>query len=98
METVKLRNGAEEAKVAVITVMMAVNGLDPITRYELVMKCRNCDHKLFGNTREKLQQLALVGPDGRVHETIRNIVVSSAEGDGMAMTFGSPVAEEGDKA
>lgn len=92
METVKLRNGAEEVKPAVQAVMMSLRSLDPIAQYELVMKARDRDHELFGHSGEKLKALKLIEPNGRMHDTVRNVVLSAAEGDGLNMTIGSPVA------
>lgn len=60
--------------------------------YELVMKCRDKNHQLFGNTGERLKKLRLIEEDGSIHGSIRNIVLSSAEGEGLEMTFKSPVA------
>lgn len=96
METVILKNGAEEAKPAVMATMMSLRHLfdsEPIVAYELVMKCRDPKHSFFGNTGDKLKQLSLVQPDDRVHDTIRNIVLSAAQGDGLDMTLGSPIKQ-----
>ncbi|MEX1112326.1 MAG: hypothetical protein WEC84_02580 [Candidatus Andersenbacteria bacterium] len=96
METVTLKSGAVEAKPAVMATMMSLKHLfesEPIVAYELVMKCRDRNHQFFGNTVDKLKQLSLVQPDGNVHDTIRNIVVSAAQGDGLDMSLGSPIKQ-----
>ncbi len=43
--------------------------------------------------RRRPKELALVQPDGRVHESIRNIVLSAFEGEGLEMHMVSPVAK-----
>ncbi len=91
---VRLRNGNEEAKAAVTVVMMSLRALidtNPIAFYELVMLSRDPEHIPFGNSGEILSRFALIN-NGKVHDTIRNIVVSAVEGDGFDMVLRSPVA------
>jgi hypothetical protein len=96
METVKLKNGTEEAKVAVSAIMLSIKSLSPIDVYELAMKCRDRKHQIWEPSRKPLQDLKLVAADGSsIHETIRNIVLSAIEGEGFDMTIGSPVADSG---
>ena len=95
MEIVKLRNGSEEPKPIVVATILSLKSLmetKPITFYELVMKCRDRNHQLFGVSSQDLKALRLIGEDESVHESIRNIVLSSAEGDGLDMKFVSPIA------
>lgn len=94
METVVLKNGAKEAETVVITTMMSLRHLvdsEPLTFYELVAKCRDNNHQLFGNTGEKLKNLALVQSDESIPDTVRNIVLSAIEGEGLKMSLGSPI-------
>jgi len=94
METVVLKNDAEELKSLVIATMMSLEFLmkeQPIVFYELVMKCRDHNHRFFGNTGEDLEKLALVQPGGSVHDSICNIVLSATNGNGLKMTLGSPI-------
>lgn len=96
MNRLKLKNGTEEAAPLVKVTMMSAEHLvesNPIAFVELVALCRDRDHELFGNTAVELQRLALVGPDGSVHDSIRNVVLSAAEGEGLEMRFVSPLAE-----
>ena len=91
---VKLKNGSEGVKALVSITMMSLESLietNPVAFYELVMKCRDVNHRFFGNTGEVLQKLSLVQTDGNVHDSIRNIVSSAVDGDGVDMTLGSPV-------
>ena len=95
MNIVRLRNGAQEAEPLVRTTMMILDNLletKPIVAYELVMKCRDKNHKLFGQSGADLQNLSLVDANGGVHDSVRNIILSAAEGDGLNMQFVSPIA------
>lgn len=100
LEVVTLRNGAQEAKPLVAIIWAGIRKLldDPmgggIVMYELVMKCRDSNHQFFGNTGDRLKALRLVELNGAVHNSIRNIVLSSAEGEGLQMSFRCPVADE----
>ena len=95
-----LRNGSKEAVALVNTIMLAIRGLFDSGKfmifYELVETCRDKDHKLFGNSGKQLEELQLISliEDGKahVHESIRNIVLSCAEGEGMGLSIINPVA------
>lgn len=94
MQTVILKNGAEEVLPVVTATMMSLDHLvqeHPIAFYELVMKCRDHKHRFFGNAAEILQDLHLVESNGSIHDSIRNVVLSAATGDGFDMSLGSPV-------
>lgn len=96
MDILKLKNGSEEVAPLVNVTMISVRHLlesNPIAFVELVSLCQDRDHELFGNTAVELQRLALVKPDGSVHGSIRNIVLSAVEGEGLEMRFISPLAE-----
>ncbi len=99
MEATRLKNGSEEFKPLVQVTMASLSKLaetNPIAFYELVMKCRDQGHELFGNAGEVLKSLALIeDARGSVHDSIRNVVLSAVEGDGFDMTLGSPFVEEG---
>lgn len=98
IKTVRLRNGSEEAEPAVVAIMVSLRQLmndNPIALFELVEVSKNASHKPFGNTGEVLKRLSLMEPDGRIHDTIRNIVLSAAEGEGLNLHLVSPVV--GDK-
>lgn len=102
MEMVTLKNGMVETRVLVSTTMFVLGELfekEPIQLYELVQKCRNSAHKMFGNTAQALADLSLVGPgpEHRVHDSIRNIVLSASEGKGaLDLTIVSPIAPQGE--
>lgn len=94
--TTKLKNGAEEATPLVAVTMMALRELIklPIPFYELVMICRDRNHKLWSNTASILQERNLLDETGRVHDSIRNIVLSAVSGEGIDMVLGWPVEGE----
>lgn len=96
---IRLKNGTEEGRIVVTATMMSLRGLledvetgGPIAFYELVMLARDRNHKLFGNTERTLRDRALFP----LHGSIRNIILSAVEGDGLDMTLGSPIAEGAD--
>lgn len=94
METVELRNGAVEATPLVTVAMMSLRHLmneKPLALYDLVMVCRDSSYEWFGDNLQESQNLSLVQPDGKVHESIRNIVLAAVTGDGLDMRLESPV-------
>jgi hypothetical protein len=105
MSTVKLRNGAEEFEPLVVNTLVTLKALweqSPIFLYDLTMMARNRDYVPFPPCRAGLIRTGLVTPrivDGKAHPTlcsmhdsIRNIVLSSFVGDGMDMEMVSPLA------
>jgi len=93
MKTLVLKNGSEEAEPLVKVTMMSLRNLmetNLIAFYELVCLCRDGKHQLFGNTGEVLGKFSLVS-NGQVHDSIRNIVLSAAEGEGLDMRLTNPV-------
>lgn len=100
METVRLRNGAEEASVLVRLMMWQLGELfktQPIHFYELVMLCRDPAHRLFGATANDLVAMKLVtlvdGGPAQVHDSIRNIVLSAVDGEDLEMVLRDPAAD-----
>jgi len=96
METVTLKNGTEEAMPLVTVTMFSLQDLgkkSPLAVYELVMLCRDREHKIFSlRLADDLKGRSLIQLDGRVHASIKNIVLSAATGDGLDMVIGSPLA------
>jgi len=96
METLILKNGAEEVESLVRGIMWVLRTLidkQPGLFYELVMKCRDRQHRFWGDTEERLQRLKLVEANGDVHDSIRNIVLSAVTGDEWEMELASPVVD-----
>lgn len=98
IEVVTLKNGAQEALPLVTVTMISLRTLmaeKPIVMYELAMLCRDRNRQLFGRSGDDLVALSLAGKtnDGwHVHDSIRNIVLSAIEGDGLNITLGNPVS------
>lgn len=95
METIKLRNGAEESKAIVGAVIMSLNELlkkgmsGMLAAYDLVQVCRGVG-KPFGKNGEILRDLSLLQPDGNVHDSIKNVILSATRGKDFELTFDSP--------
>lgn len=98
METIVLKNGATEATTlvatVVATVMVSLESLmksKPMAVYELNELCKDRNHKIFGNLGSDLIELALLQSDGQPHGSIKNIVLSAVEGEGLNMSIGNPI-------
>lgn len=92
MNTIKLKNGSEEVEALVATTMMALRGLfdeKPMVVYELAMLARDRNHKPFGGMTADIETVGLV-QEGQMHGSIRNIVLSAVEGEGLEITLGDP--------
>lgn len=90
---VKLKNGSEVPKPVLITTMMSLELLmnkNPIACYELVQKCKDSKHTMFGNTKKVVEDLALMN-SGSIHDTVKDIVLSAVEGDELNMVLTSPI-------
>lgn len=95
MKTVILKNGAEEAEplaLAMPRILASLMQENPIAFYELVMLARDPSHDMWPGTSEILEQRQLI-TRGHMHDSIRNIVVSAVEGEGMEMVLTSPIKE-----
>ena len=95
MELAELKNGTVEDKRLVSALCIVIANLSitvPIAFYELVMMCRDQDHKPFGLCGEILRKANLIRGDNSVHDSIRNVVMSGATGDVLDLTWGSPFA------
>jgi hypothetical protein len=97
MKTVELKNGSIETKAATIAVYMRIEELyktDPLLFYELVSICRDAKHQIFNDLMiGELKRLSLLQNDGHIHESIRNIVLSSVIGEDLEMVLTNPIVE-----
>lgn len=94
METVILRNGAEEVKPLVAIVMSLLEHVAnerPFALYDLVMRCRDLSYQFFGDNEEYLRELKLVDQNGIIHDSDRNVILSAVGGEGMDMVLRSPI-------
>jgi hypothetical protein len=62
----------------------------PAAFYELVMCARDTQHKPCGEIGKDLMELSMLQPDGSMHDSIRNIVQSAAEGEDLDMQIVDP--------
>jgi len=88
MKLVKLNNGKEMPEAIVYLVMRNVDLLfntRPIAFYEMVQKCRDPSHKMWGNTEAEANSLVPITP------TTCDIINSAVKGDGLEMTIGFPL-------
>jgi hypothetical protein len=96
METVTLKNGSTEALPLVQTAIMSITSLwdsDPIAAFELVEVARNPEHRPFGITGKKLKNLGLLeSENGGMHQSLRNIILSAAQGEGLKLWLVDPRA------
>lgn len=93
---VRLKNGTEELSTLIAVVMLSLKNLigdDPISFYELVMKARDRNHKVFSQHQiDVLTRLGLMEPEGNLHQSVINVVLSAVTGEGLGMSLGDPVA------
>ena len=92
---VMLRNGKEAPDILVNTTMLALSTLlsqQPVAFYELVEVCRNKDHVIFGDCASRIERFGLM-ESGRVHECVRDIVLSAVDGEDFDLTLHSPLPE-----
>lgn len=97
MKTVVLKNGAEEVESLVVVMMLSLERLiqtNPIAAYELVEVCKNHTHIPFGNTGDVLKYSGLMESNGQIHTSVKNVVLSAFEGDGLNMHLTSPVKQD----
>lgn len=97
---VTLKNGTSEVASLVAVTMQSINKLTEdgfgVAVFELVTLCRDRNHVPFGNTGDKLKAFSLASEnDGKwtVHDSIRNIVLSAASGEGMNVEVGNPIQD-----
>lgn len=101
MDIVQLKNGSEEALPIVSVTMVRLRRLlkeKPIHFFELVSFARNPEHEFFGQTGRDLVMDGLVTlghPTGRwaMHDSVKNVILSAVEGDGLDLVLGDPRKE-----
>lgn len=95
MKMIVLKNGAKEPEPSVVVIttnlrLLLNSASGAIALYELAQLCKDEKHRLFGTTGKILEQFRLI-ENGYVHDTTRNIVLSSVEGEGLQMRLVSPI-------
>ncbi len=95
---VKLRNSKiEELRILVDAIYMSLEKLfeeQPTAFYDVVMMARDKNYKPFGVNGEILCQLVLINKDNSMHDSTRNIILASVEGDMLEMRLVNPIIEE----
>lgn len=94
MKNLKLKNGSEAPDVLVASVMVSLRDLwdtKPIVAFEFVSLCRDPKHELWSGKAD-LERANLI-KDGKVHDSIRDIVLSAVSGEGLSMTIDAPVPQ-----
>ena len=101
MKEIELKNGSMELNILVNAIMLSLRKLFdefPLALYDLIEKCKDREYQIFGSNVERLKRLSLISEENhQIHGSIRNIVLSAIEGDGMDMTLVSPVKPKGEK-
>lgn len=95
VEIVKLKNGTEEALILVAGTMMTLETFmkeQPSVLDQLLKVCENPEHKPIGDIGEVLEYWSMIQADGKVHDSVRNIVLSAVRRDGLDLIVESPVA------
>ena len=96
MQILKLKNNSKECEPIVMATMRSIGGLmeglpGALDAYELVQLCKDPSHKMFGDSLTSLQARGLIEASGKVHDSVRNIILSSAGGDGLELHFENPI-------
>jgi hypothetical protein len=99
MSTITLRTGKEVSHEHLAILMVTLDKLarqDANAYYELVALCRNPEHKLYIGTDKTLRELKLIEKNNQPVEVTRDIVLASAEGEGLNLKLVSPVKQSQD--
>ncbi len=80
MTMIKLKSGKEvpEGTYKITTMILGqfFKNAGPIAMYELVEKCKNSNHTMFGVSGDKAKESGLI-ENGRIHDVIRDIILST---------------------
>jgi len=90
-----LKNGTEEVQPLVKVTMMTLHKLAneyPLAAYDLVELCKSTQYKPFGGNNSILENYSLI-INGEVPDSIKNIVLSAFEGEGINLKLTSPIKQ-----
>lgn len=96
-EMVALRNGTEESKALTAGIILASRALlseeckTPMAFWDLVRMAQDKDYRPMKVNAAALRERNLLESDNSLHGSIKNIVLSSVEGEGLAMIYVNPV-------
>lgn len=94
---VTLKNGAQEPEQVVTATMLSLKGLmrsgveGILAVYELCEKCHDSSHVFSRTTGETLKRYSLVDASGRIHDSVRHVVLSAVVGEGLELHLESPI-------
>lgn len=97
MKEIVLKNGTRELEPAVKVIMFAIRELlkrQPLVFYDLAMRCRDRNYKMWDASESDLKNLSLLQFDGQPPGTTRNIILSAVEGDGADMHIVNPSVDD----
>jgi len=98
--TVNLKNGTSELRVLAVGTYESLKEMlneaeGTIAFYGLVEVCKNPSHQIRSKAqKEYLISRSLMKPDGGIHQSIRNVVLSAIEGEGLGLILVNPIAPE----
>lgn len=93
---VRLHNGETVPQPVVITTMLCINKMlegvpTTLALIDLVEHCRN-NSPLPSSSFQLCTDFALILETGKVHDIVRAIILSSAQGSGLSLQFTNPIA------
>lgn len=98
MDLITLRTGATVPEPIYKTTMVNLERLwgdNPIAFIELVSPARDANHQPFDNVTEVLTERSFMA-NGRLHDSVRDVVLAATEGDDFDMRMVSPLSEPSD--
>jgi len=94
MNVVTLKTGKEEVEALVTVTRMTLSLMlelsESILFYEAVMIAKDHNHDPWGDSKDKLKVYGLLESDGRMHDSVRNIILASVEGEWLDMRLVNP--------
>jgi len=99
MNTVKLTDGNEVLEGFLLITLESINALlrDGLrglqAGFDLLMLAKNPDHKIADTEKKLLIELALMQPDGSLHEDIKSVARCAYEIDGWDVRQINPIVE-----
>ena len=98
----KLKNGSDECVATIVVTQMIINSmfsedyLYPMAFWDLARKCQDSNYKIFEVNQKVLIDVGLMDSNKNIHQSIKNIVLSSIEGSGLDIHLVNPIGGEND--
>lgn len=96
LEEIELKNGTTAPKALIVTTTLALDDLlrtNMLTVIELIEKAKNKNYKMFGNSELVVETTSLM-EDGQIHESVKNIILSSFTGERFNLKRVFPLKEK----